>query len=101
MDLSEIKIKFISYLFLTIIFIPISSLSSDDVFFGVGVGPDGIGAARLAKKYDQGKLFDTSINKFAEIGINFWDGDTVNRDSKSSNFKRVFAAFFMKLGAFC
>ena len=96
MDLSEIKIKFISYLFLTIIFIPISSLSSDDVFFGVGVGPDGIGAARFAQKFDQGKLFDTSINKFAEIGINFWDGDTVNSNSKSSNISITYSGILSK-----
>ncbi len=96
MDLSEIKIKFISYLFLTVIFIPITSLSSDDIFFGVGVGPDGISAARFAKKYDKGKLFDTSINKFSEIGVNFWDGDTGNSNSESSNLSISYSGILSK-----
>ena len=84
MDISKIKINFIGYLFLTLIFIPTASSSNDNLFFGIGVGSDGISAARFAKKYDQGKFFDTSPNKSTEIGINFWDGD-INNDSKSSN----------------
>ena len=96
MDISKIKIKFIGYLILTVIFIPITSLSSDDVFFGVGVGPDGISAARFAKKYDKGELFDTSINKFTEIGINFWDGDAVNSNSKSTNLSISYSGILSK-----
>ena len=85
MDISKIKINFIGYLFLNLIFISTSAFSNDDLFFGIGVGSDGISAVRFAKKYDKGNFFDTSINKSTEIGINFWDGDTVNNNSKSSN----------------
>ena len=97
MDISEIKINITSYLFIIIIFIPITSFSNDDLFFGVGVGSDGIGAARFAKKYDSGKLLDTSINKSTEIGINFWDGDTVNSNSKSSNLSITYSGILSKL----
>ena len=96
MDISKIKINFISYLFIIIIFIPITSYSNDDLFFGVGVGSDGISAARFAKKYDSGKLFDTSINKFTEIGVNFWDGNTVNGESKSSNLSITYSGILSK-----
>ena len=96
MDISKIKINFTSYLFIIIIFIPITSYSNDDLFFGVGVGSDGISAARFAKKYDSGKLLDTSINKSTEIGINFWDGDTVNSNSKSSNLSITYSGILSK-----
>ena len=96
MDISKIKINFTSYLFIIIIFIPITSYSNDDLFFGVGVGSDGISAARFAKKYDSGKLRDTSINKSTEIGINFWDGDTVNSNSKSSNLSVTYSGILSK-----
>ena len=96
MDISKIKINLTSYLFIIIIFIPITSYSNDDLFFGVGVGSDGISAARFAKKYDSGKLRDTSINKSTEIGINFWDGDTVNSNSKSSNLSITYSGILSK-----
>ena len=96
MDISKIKINFNSYLFIIIILIPITSYSNDDLFFGVGVGSDGISAARFAKKYDSGKLLDTSINKFTEIGVNFWDGNTVNDDSKSSNLSITYSGILSK-----
>ena len=41
--------KLYSYLFIIIIFIPITSYSNDEIFFGVGVGSDGISAARFIK----------------------------------------------------
>ena len=96
MDISKIKIDFSSYLVIIIIFIPVTSFSNDDLFFGVGVGSDGISAARFAKKYDSGKLLDTSINKSTEIGINFWDGDTVNNNSKSSNLSITYSGILSK-----
>ena len=96
MDISKIKINLTRYLFIIIIFIPITSYSNDDLFFGVGVGSDGISAARFAKKYDSGKLLDTSINKSTEIGINFWDGDTVNSNSKSSNLSITYSGILSK-----
>ena len=52
--------------------------------------------ARFAKKYDSGKLLDTSINKSTEIGINFWDGDTVNSNSKSSNLSITYSGILSK-----
>ena len=96
MGISKIKLSFISLLMLFFISVPSTSFSADDLFFGVGVGSDGISAARFAKKYDQGKFFDTSINKSAEIGINFWDGDKVNSSSKSSNLSVTYSAILSK-----
>ena len=96
MDISEIKINITRYLLIIIIFIPITSFSNDDLFFGVGVGSDGISAARFAKKNDSGELLDTSINKSTEIGINFWDGDTVNSNSKSSNLSITYSGILSK-----
>ncbi len=96
MDISKIKINFISCLLLITIFIPVSAFSDDDLFFGIGVGEDGISAARLSKEYDKGTLFDTTINKSAEIGVNYWDGDKENSTSKSTSFSITYSGILSK-----
>ena len=84
MDIPK-KIKIYQILLIAFFLIPLNFYSDNDIFFGVGIGSDGISAARLSKNYDLGSFFETSLNNSSELGLNFWDGDTNNSDSESSN----------------
>jgi len=87
--------KKINCLLICIILSPINLFADDGLFIGVGVGSDGINALRISKEQSKGKIFDTNIQRYAEYGLNFWNGDN-NTNSRSSNISLTYSHVLKK-----